>query len=65
MKELTVQIPEDKLSFFKELMKQLGLEIKEEATIPAEVVSTVRERISTINKSSLEDWEDVKKSLES
>jgi hypothetical protein len=65
MKELIVQIPEDKLSFFKELMKQLGLEIKEEATIPAEVVSTVRERISTIDKSSLEDWEDVKKSLES
>ncbi|GAB4244598.1 MAG: hypothetical protein Kow0027_04470 [Saprospiraceae bacterium] len=65
MKELIVQIPEDKLSFFKELMKQLGLEIKEEATIPAEVVSAVRERISSIDKSSLEDWEDVKKSLES
>lgn len=45
MKEVTLKIPESKLSFFLELIEHLGFEVTEEMQIPEEHKAIVRERI--------------------
>jgi len=62
MKEITLNIPENKLRFFMELFKQLGLEIKnnEDYLIPDEHKEIVLNRIKNTKEADLLNWEDVK-----
>ena len=61
MKEITLKIPEDRLSFFMELVEQLGFEIAGESEISEEHKALVRERIrkSDQDPGRLLDWEEV------
>ena len=61
MKEVTLKIPDKKLSFFMELIEHLGFEITKEIEIPEEHKTIVRERIkkSRQNPGRLVDWEKV------
>ena len=47
MKEITLKVPDTKLSFFMELVNQLGLEIKniEQVNIPDWQMKEVRKRL--------------------
>lgn len=66
MKELTFKIPNDKVSFLKDLMKHLGFEISAETTeISEEHKAEVRKRIKESNKNPelLKDWDVVKDSF--
>lgn len=62
MKEVTLKIPDNKVAFFMELIKQLGLELSEEKDIPEEHKRLVRERmkISEANPSRLIEWDVIK-----
>lgn len=62
MKEVTLKIPDNKVEFFIELIKALGLEISEEEDILEEHKRIVRERIrmSVDNPSRLIDWDAIK-----
>jgi len=62
MKEITLNIPENKLRFFMELFKQLGLEIKnnESYLIPDEHKEIVLNRIKNTKETDLLNWEDIK-----
>ena len=61
MREVTLKIPEQKLAFFMELIKQLGLEVSDSVTITQEQMDLVRDRIrkSNQNPERLLDWENV------
>jgi len=61
MKELTLKIPENKLSFFLELVKQLGIEVSDSSEIPEEHKAIVRERINTANPKDMIPWEEARK----
>ena len=66
MKEITLKIPEDRLSFFKDLMMQLGFEISNDfIEIPEEHKAIVRQRskMSKENPDILLNWDDVKDSF--
>jgi hypothetical protein len=62
MKEITIKIPEKKLSFFMELVRNLGFEVKKEVEIPEEHKDIVKKRIKKSNDdpSQILNWEDVK-----
>ena len=61
MKEITLKIPEERLSFFMELVEQLGFEITGESEISEDHKALVRERIkkSDQDPGRLSDWEEV------
>ena len=61
MKEVTLKIPEKKMSFFMELIKQLGFEVTEEVEIPEEHKAIVRERIKTAKDEDMASWKDARK----
>lgn len=65
MKEVKLKIPEEKLGFFRELVKELGFEMKEgdEETIdiPEEHKAIVRERIKKSRPEDLVPWEEARK----
>ena len=61
MKEVTLKIPDKKLDFFMELIKQLGFEITDEVEIPEEHKATVRERISTAKAEDMVPWKEARK----
>ncbi len=65
MKEVTLKIPNKKLEFFMELVKQLGFEISESIEIPEKHKSIVRERIkkSKDNPEEILSWDEVKDSF--
>ena len=65
MQEITLKIPEKKLSFFMELVNQLGIEIIEDVHIPEEHTKIVLERIkkSKKNPERLLDWDEIKSDL--
>ena len=66
MKEITFKIPNDKVSFLKDLMKQLGFEISAEISeISEEHKAEVRKRINKSNENPelLKDWDTVKDSF--
>lgn len=65
MKEVTLKIPEQRMSFFLELMEQLGFEITEPWEISEEHKTIVRERIKESEKdpSRLLDWDSEKKNF--
>lgn len=59
MKEVTLKIPESRLTFFMELVEQLGFEVAGELEISEEHKDIVRDRIkkSDQNPERLLDWE--------
>jgi hypothetical protein len=61
MKEVTLKIPENRLTFFMELVEQLGFEVAGELEISEEHKAMVRDRIkkSDQNPERLLDWEQV------
>ena len=63
MKEIILNIPDQKVDFVLELIEQLGLEIStQDMEIPEEHKAIVRERIKKYkaNPERLLDWEQVK-----
>jgi hypothetical protein len=65
MKEVTLKIPETKINFFMELIKQLGLEVSRELDIPEEHKTIVRSRIKNSKPEEMISWEDARKKLKS
>jgi hypothetical protein len=61
MKEVTLKIPESRLTFFMELVEQLGFEVAGELEISEEHKAIVRDRIKKSDQSPerLLDWEQV------
>jgi hypothetical protein len=61
MKEVTLKIPESRLTFFMELVEQLGFEVAGELEISEEHKAIVRDRIkkSDENPERLLDWQQV------
>jgi hypothetical protein len=45
MREITIKVPLEKLSFFKQLVTNLGFDFTEEVQIPEEHKQIVRDRI--------------------
>ena len=66
MKEITIKVPDKKLGFFMELVKQLGIEVTKEDTVLQE---WQKEQLDEAledhqnGKANYTDWEDVKKNL--
>jgi len=67
MKQITINIPENKFQFFIELTKQLGLEISQEKTvdfiIPEWQKELVRERVKNSKPEDYVTWETLEKQL--
>jgi hypothetical protein len=64
MKEIIVRIPDTKLSFFMELLKNLGIEVKgEDVVIPEEHKEIVRKRIKNANDENFTPWEEARKKI--
>lgn len=62
MKEITLRVPDQKVTFVLELIEQLGLEISaEDAAIPEEHKAIVRERMRTSNPEDLIPWDEARK----
>lgn len=64
MKEVTLKIPEQKLSFFMELIKELGIEVLENSEIPESHKAIVRERIRDAKPEDYIPWEEARKQLQ-
>jgi hypothetical protein len=64
MKEITLKIPDKKLGFFMELVKQLGFEVtKDDVVIPEEHKVIVRERIKNAKPEDYIPWEEARTQL--
>ena len=61
MKEVTLKIPDKKLGFFMELVKQLGFEVSQEIEIPDEHKDIVRRRIKSAKPEDMISWEKARK----
>ena len=65
MKEITLKVPEKKLNFFMELVKQLGIETKDESMIPEwqqeQLDKALEEHKS--GAANYTDWNEAKKSI--
>jgi len=61
MKQVTLNIPDNKYQFFLELVRNLGFDKQEDIHIPEEHKDIVRERTlkSKENPDRLLDWDDV------
>lgn len=64
MKEITLKIPDKKLGFFMELVKQLGLEVtNDDFVIPEEHKAIVRERLKNTKPEDYIPWDEARKQL--
>ena len=64
MKEITIKVPDKKLGFFMELVKQLGIEVtKEDVVIPEWQKEIVRERIKNAKPEDYIPWEEARTQL--
>jgi hypothetical protein len=65
MKEITLRIADSKLSFFMELVKQLGVEVVEDTPIPQWQKDQVRQSIQEIEDGTAEltEWDAIKKDI--
>lgn len=61
MKEITLRIPDKKLSFFLELIKQLGFEVAEDVDIPEDHKTLVRERMRNADEKEMISWKEARK----
>jgi hypothetical protein len=64
MKEVTVKVPEDKVEFFMNLMKELGIEEADMKKIPEEHKKIVRERIKTEDPKEIVTWDKARNQFE-
>jgi hypothetical protein len=64
MKEVTVKVPEDKVEFFMNLMKELGIEEADMNNVPEEHQNIVRERIKTEDPEEMESWDSARNQFE-
>jgi hypothetical protein len=62
MKEITLKIPQKNFDFFMQLIKQLGyVEVKKEVTeVPEHHKKIIGDRLKSMKKQDLLDWEKVK-----
>lgn len=62
MREVTIRLPEERYSFFMELIANLGLEVESDIDIPEWQKNIVRERIAEYkaNHDIAIPWDDVK-----
>ncbi|CAN5147535.1 hypothetical protein BH23BAC3_BH23BAC3_25390 [soil metagenome] len=65
MKEITLKIPDKKLGFFMELMKELGFEIRDEIEIPEEQQEEVNKRLKLIDSGEMStcNWNEAEKEI--
>jgi hypothetical protein len=63
MKQITLNIPENKYEFFLELVQNLGFEATEKITIPEEHKNIVRSRILKSKPEKLVPWSAARKQL--
>lgn len=61
MKEVTLKVPDAKLGFFLELVKELGFEVSNDFEIPEEHISTVKERIKSAKPEDAILWKEARK----
>jgi len=66
MQKITLKVPDQKYSFFLELMSSLGFEVSDDAEIPQWHKDEVEKRMELSNQTPerLVDWELVKNNLE-
>ncbi len=60
MKEVTLRIPDKKLDFFMELIKQLGFEIYDESSITEAQKAEVQKRIKTTKPNEMLAWKEAR-----
>ncbi|MDH5476301.1 MAG: hypothetical protein OEX22_11465 [Cyclobacteriaceae bacterium] len=63
MKQVTLNVPDDKYKFFLELVNNLGFDKPEEIHIPEEHKAIVRERILNSKPEELIPWKEARKQL--
>ena len=63
MKQITLNIPDNKYQFFLELVRNLGFEKAEELDIPEEHKAIVRERIKNSKPEEMIPWHEARKQL--
>ena len=63
MKEITLRVPDQKINFFMELVKNLGLEVTDKVEIPEEHKAIVRARIQCTKREDMIPWEEARKQL--
>jgi hypothetical protein len=64
MKEVTVKVPEHKVKFFMDLMKELGIEEAKAKEISEEHKNIVRERIKTEDPKEIVAWDKARNQFE-
>lgn len=66
MREVTIKLPEERYSFFMELIANLGLEVESDIDIPEWQKNIVRERMAEYkaNPDIAIPWDDVKDSFD-
>ena len=68
MAQFTVTVPDEKVSFFKDLLRSLNFkgELKEKTELTEEQISMLEERLENYKKrpESYQDWEDIQKDIE-
>jgi hypothetical protein len=63
MREITIKIPEDKFSFFQQLITNLGFDFEVDIQIPEEHKEIVRERIKKSKPEDFKSWKEARKQL--
>ncbi|MEP5611296.1 MAG: hypothetical protein ABJP45_03560 [Cyclobacteriaceae bacterium] len=63
MKQVTLNIPENKYDFFMELIESLGLELEDDLQIPEEHKKLVLDRIKKSNSDNFIPWDEARKIL--
>jgi hypothetical protein len=63
MREITIKVPLEKLSFFKQLVTNLGFDFTEEVQIPEEHKQIVRDRIKNSKPQDFISWKEARKQL--
>lgn len=61
MKEITLQVPENKYHQFLKIVQEMGIEISEETIIPEEHKKIVRERIQSVSPDQVVTWDEARK----
>jgi len=61
MIEVTLKVPDAKLGFFLELVKELGFEVSNDLHIPEQHISIVKERIKSAKPEDAILWEEARK----
>ena len=65
MKQLTINIPEDKIDFFMELFENLGISTSEDLEVPKWQVNETQRRMDLLDKDKIKSrsWDDAKNDI--